>query len=239
MIQLYNTDAISKLKELGDSSVDCIITDVPYRTTSRGTLSSMGGYWRNDLTRKGLVFENNSVSPKDYIGEFYRILKDGSHCYIMINNLNLIEMLNEGVSAGFHFVKCLIWDKQNKICGTYYMGCFEYIILFRKGKDKPINDCSTPDILSIPIHKMKAADGTNIHNTEKPVRLMRTLVENATVRGETVLDPFMGIGATGVACKETGRDFIGIEIDKRYYDVCEKRINDAETVTEKQQLTLF
>lgn len=71
----------------------------------------------------------------------------------MCNNVNLIKMLNAGINCGFNFVKCLIWEKGNKICGRYYMGCYEYIVLFRKGGDRPINKCGTPDILSIPIKK--------------------------------------------------------------------------------------
>ena len=93
----------------------------------------------------------------------------------MINNLNLQEMLNEATKVGFHFVKCLIWDKQSKICGTYYMNQFEYICLFRKGGDRPINNCGTSDILSIPIKKLKDENGNNLHDTEKPIELMKIL----------------------------------------------------------------
>ena len=106
------------------------------------------------------------------------------------------------------------------------MNCFEYIILFRKGRDKPINKCGTPDILKIPIKKMKDANGKNLHDTEKPVNLMKILVENSSNEGDTVLDPFMGIGATGIACKELNRNFIGIELSEEYYNIAKERIND-------------
>ena len=84
----------------------------------------MGGYVTNKLAMCGKIFENNSIKPSDYLPHFYRILKEKTHCYIMINNLNLQEMLNEATKVGFHFVKCLIWDKQSKICGRYYMNQF-------------------------------------------------------------------------------------------------------------------
>ena len=75
----------------------------------------MGGYVTNKLAMCGKIFENNSIKPSDYLPHFYRILKEKTHCYIMRYNLNLQEMLNEATKVGFHFVKCLIWDKQSKI----------------------------------------------------------------------------------------------------------------------------
>ena len=144
----------------------------------------------------------------------------------MCNNVNLQEMLNTGIENHFHFVKCLIWEKGNKICGKYYMSCFEYILLFRKGGDRPINNCGTPDILKVPIKKLKDENGKNLHDTEKPVDLMKILVENSSNENDIVLDPFMGIGSTGIACKETNRQFIGIEIDKKYFDIAKERIEN-------------
>lgn len=87
----------------------------------------------------------------------------------MINHINLIEMLNVATGCGFKFVKSLIWNKGNKICGRFYMNCFEYILMFRKGKARNINNFSTPDILTVPISKLKDENGKNLHDTEKPV----------------------------------------------------------------------
>ena len=101
----------------------------------------------------------------------------------MINHINLIEMLNVATECGFKFIKSLIWDKGNKICGRFYMGCFEYILMFRKGTAREINNCSTPDLLTIPINKMKDENGNNLHDTEKPVRLMSVLIENSSFVG--------------------------------------------------------
>ena len=134
-------------------------------------------------------------------------------------------MINVGTSCGFKFVKCLIWDKGNKICGRYYMGCYEYILLFRKGGDRPINNCGTPDIIFLPIKKLKDNNGNNLHDTEKPVDLMKILIENSSTENELVLDPFMGIGSTGVACVNANRNFIGIELDEKYFNIAKERIN--------------
>lgn len=189
------------------------------------------------INMQGQVFKHNNIDCSEYAPEFYRILKDGSHCYIMTNHINLIHMLNaftdlrteeeknSGIKPyGFHFIKSLIWDKKNKIMGQYYMSQFEYILFFRKGRGIKINNCGTSDILSVPNKKLKGNDGKNLHDTEKPVELMKILIGNSSQQNGIVLDPFMGIGSAGIACKELDRQFIGIEIDQQYYNIAQERI---------------
>lgn len=215
------------------------MTDPPYKVTSRGNAGNSGGMLQKDINKKGQVFIYNNIDCLEYAPEFYRILKDGSHCYVMTNHTNLIHMLNtftdlrtdeeknKGIKPyGFHFIKSLIWDKRNKIMGQYYMSQFEYILFFRKGRGVKINNCGTSDILSIPNVKTKYVDGSNLHDTEKPVALMNILIANSSKENDTVLDPFMGIGSTGIACKTLGRKFIGIEIDNHYYEIAKQRILD-------------
>ena len=181
---------------------------------------------QKDINKKGMVFTFNNIDCEKYAPEFYRILKDGSHCYVMTNHINLIHMLNTFTNIGFHFIKSLIWNKGNKIMGQYYMSQFEYILFFRKGKAKKINNCGTSDILSIPNKKLKDVNGNNLHDTEKPVDLMKILVENSSKENELILDPFMGIGAVGIACKNLNRNFIGVELDENYFNIAKERINN-------------
>lgn len=226
MIDLQQGDCLELLKNIPNESIDLIVTDPPYRITSRGGSGNMGGYWKDAKAMKGTIFNHNFITCKEYLPEFYRILKDKTILYLMCNNTNLIEMLNVATKCGFNFVKSLIWEKGNKICGRYYMSCFEYILLFRKGGDKPINNYSTPDILKVPIKKQKDEKGKNLHDTEKPVGLMEILIENSSNKGDLVLDPFMGIGSTGVATINLNRNFIGIEIDNSYFEIAKKRIEE-------------
>lgn len=217
-------ECVEQLKLLDDNSIDLIVTDPPYKTTSRGNAGNSGGMLQKSINKKGQVFAYNNIDCSEYAPEFYRVLKDGSHCYVMTNHVNLIKMLNTFTNCGFHFIKCLIWDKGNKIMGQYYMSQFEYIMFFRKGKGIKINHCGTSDILSIPNIKLKGIDGKNLHDTEKPVELMKILINNSSQQNGIVLDPFMGIGSTGIACKELDRQFIGIEIDDNYYKIAQRRI---------------
>jgi DNA modification methylase len=114
---------------------------------------------QKEINKKGKVFTHNNINITQYASECYRVLKDGSHFYIMTNHVNLINMLNTCTSVGFHFVKSLVWNKGNKIMGQFYMSQFEYILFFRKGKGVKINNCGTSDILNIPNKKTKDENG--------------------------------------------------------------------------------
>lgn len=143
----------------------------------------------------------------------------------MCNQINLQPYLNELTRVGFKVTRVLVWDKGNKINNQFYMGQVEFIIFCRKGKAKRVNNCGISELIAIPNKKTKRKDGTNYHDTEKPVALMQLLVSQSTVEGDVVLDPFVGIGATAVACVKTARRFIGYELDKTYYMVAVGRVN--------------
>lgn len=228
------------MKTMANESVDLVISDPPYKTTARGHAGNSGGMLQKEINKKGKVFEHNEVKIIDYAKEMYRLLKDGTHCYIMTNHVNLINMLNtftgdlrseeekenKDKAYGFHFVKSLIWNKGNKIMGQFYMSQFEYILFFRKGTGIKINNCGTSDILSIPNKKTKGADGKNIHDTEKPVELMKILIGNSSKENDVVLDPFVGVGAVLLGCEEMNRRGIGIELDEQYYNTTNNRLDN-------------
>lgn len=227
-ISLYCNDYKEILKQLPDDYVDLIITDPPYKVTARGGSGNSGGMCKNDMFNKGKVFRHNDVKISEFIPELYRVLKDGGHCYIMTNHVNLIEMLNVATKCGFHFIKSLIWDKGNKIMGQCYMSQFEYILFFRKGKHKKINNCGTSDILNIPNKKTKDKNGKNLHDTEKPIELAKILIENSSNEGDLVLDPFVGVGFVPIACKMLNRRFGGTEIDEEYFNKTIERLEDID-----------
>ena len=127
----------------------------------------------------------------------------------------------------FHFRKNLIWVKNNKIMGQTYMSQFEYIIMLRKGGHKRINNCGESDVLYVENKKLKDENNKTIHDTEKPVDLMKILIENSSQEGDLVMDFAMGIGATGIACKELKRKFLGIEIDENYFNIAKERMHKA------------
>ena len=228
-IKLYNGDCLELMKLIPDKSIDLILTDPPYKITARGNGGNSGGMFQKKEVNNGKVFKVNDLEIEDWLPEFYRVLKDGTHCYIMTNNKNITHYLSVIDSSLFHFIKNLIWVKDNKIMGQTYMSQFEYVIMLRKGKHKRINDCGQGDVLQIPNKKMKNLEGKTIHDTEKPVKLNEILIANSSNEGETVLDPFMGVGSCGVACINTNRNFIGIELDEGYYNIAKEKIESAQS----------
>lgn len=138
----------------------------------------------------------------------------------MTNSLNIKTMLIEFEKVGFKFITIICWNKKNKIVTPYYMQQCEYILMFRKGTYKRINNCSQSNLISI----SNIANKTHGHPTEKPVDLMKIFVEQSSKEGDIVLDPFVGVGATAIACKETNRKFIGCELDKKYFKTTLKRL---------------
>lgn len=183
-------------------------------------------------TKQGKLFKHNDIKFSEWLPEVYRILKPNTHCYVMINARNLKELQQDAEDAGFIYQQILVWDKGNNVPNKYYMNSYELVLMLRKGRAKNINNMGTSNILRIPnILKVKK------HPTEKPPELMKVMIENSSQEGDTVLDPFMGVGGTGVACKECNRNFIGIEIDEKYYTIAAERLNKKPE--EQAQLTFW
>ena len=225
--KLMQGDCLTLMSKLPDKSVDLIVSDPPYKVTARGNSGTSGGILKEKINKKGMVFAENNIEIESWLPELYRVLKDKGHAYIMTNNKNISNYLRVIEESNFHFVKCLIWVKDNKIMGQFYMGQFEYIIFLRKGKAKRINHCGTSDVINVPNKKEKGKDGKPLHPTEKPVKLMSILIKNSSNKGDVILDPFMGIGSTGVAAKQLKRNFIGMELDPKYFEIAKKRIDSA------------
>lgn len=227
---LHNEDCLKTLKYIPNESIDLIVTDCPYHIVSGGCTNiprkgEPGGIFnrRNTFTQNnaktGKLFDYNDIEFSDWLPEVYRVLKNNSHCYIMINARNLANLQEECEKVGFIFQQLLVWNKGNSTPNRYYLNACEFILMLRKGKAKNINNMGCKNIIDIKNIRGKT------HPTEKPVELMKILIENSSNENDIVLDPFMGSGSTGMACKELNRNFIGIEIDKKYFDVACKRLD--------------
>jgi site-specific DNA-methyltransferase (adenine-specific) len=229
MIDLYNENCLDVLSRLDEESVDMVLCDPPYLTTPRGNSENYGGFLDTHLTRIGKGgFEENSLDIEDYLPLLYRCMKQKSHGYIMTNDVNLINFHLAIANQGFHIFKTLIWAKNNVIANQWYMNSHEYLIFFRKGGAKCINNAGTRSVLNFRNPQNK------VHPSEKPIDLLKVLIENSSNEHDVVLDFTMGSGTTGMACKELNRKFIGIELDRKFFELAEKRIQNHSW-----QLSLF
>ncbi len=243
--KIYNEDCLFRLSQLPDECIDLVVTDCPYRLSSggdssnkhtpRGVLSkkrtkhiSLSGVLNDQdpaaYVRNGKLFEYNNIKFNVWLPEIYRVLKPNTHCYIMINGRNLKDLQIAAEQAGFVFQNLLVWRKQNATPSRFYMQQVEFILMLRKGGERWINDMGTTTCLSVP-----NIIGRKLHPTEKPVALMRVLIENSSVSGDIVLDPFIGSGTTAIACIQADRHYIGCEIDPKYYNIATRRIK-AESI---------
>lgn len=119
-IIVYNTDCVLMMDKMiqNNIQVDCICSDPAYPTTSRGCAGNSGGMCQKDIFCKGKVFNNNSCNVKVWMPKCYELLKKSGHAYFMTNDKNLIEYLKTIEDCGFHFIKDIIWHKDNKIMGS-------------------------------------------------------------------------------------------------------------------------
>lgn len=219
-IDLIKGDALEILRDLDDCCIDLIVTDPPYRCISggspHGVKSPSGILSKND----GKIFEHNNVKISDFMPLLYKVLKNDSHAYVMTNFLNLEEMFAEARNAGFRIHNLLVWEKNNVTPSRWYMKNAEFTLFLYKGRAKKINDVG-----SKMVHKFNNIRN-KLHPTEKPVELMELYVKNSSKIGDFVLDPFMGSGSTGIACKNLNRNFIGIEKDEYYFNVAKRRLDE-------------
>ncbi len=233
-IELINNDCIEELKKIKNESIDLVVLDPPYKIISGGSSikkrpDDVGGIFNKmhnvnsqtkNAARTGKLFKHNDIKFKNWLPDVFRVLKDGTHCYIMVNDRNMQEMLNEAEKVGFKIQNILVWSKGTHTPNKYYLKNNEFIIMFRKGKAKNINNMGTKTIIEIPNIKR----GEKLHPTEKPVELLELLISNSSNENELVLDCFMGAGSAAVACKNLNRRFVGMELDEEYFKIAKERI---------------
>lgn len=224
MIHLIRNDALVMLPLLGVGVIDCIITDPPYPTISGGSGPSdthrrpTGMLAAND-GRGGLL--HNDVDIKDYAPLLWRVLRDPGHVWMFTNELNRRPIEDAMLAAGFrtHFLGG--WIKPNVTPSRWGMKNVESFFLFRKGAARGLYTPGMKQFIVAP-----NPVGKKIHPNEKPVELMQQMVEASSLVGQMVLDPFCGAGSVGVACRNTGRRFIGIEMDPGYHTVARRRLTE-------------
>jgi site-specific DNA-methyltransferase (adenine-specific) len=189
----------------------------------------LNDYDATTYARQGKLFKHNEIKFSEWLPLVYDMLKEWCHAYIMINWRNLKELQEEAEKVWFQYQQLLVRDKGNATPNRYYLNACEFILMLRKWPARSINNMGTKNILRVPniIWNKK-------HPTEKPVELMKILIENSTNEWDLVFDPFMWAWATAIACKELNRNYIGTEIDERYYNVIQERLKEVDRINQQR-----
>ncbi len=228
-IKLFNSDCYDLLSKIPDGSIDLVLIDPPYN------ISTPNMYVVSAKDKSGKRMANgfgewdlSPISTSKLIPEIYRVLKPGGTfiCFYDQNKMVFLKICAE--IYGFGFIRTIYWHKTNPAPHhakkTYVQGTEQAMVCYKpdEGHHYTFNTGGKmhKDYFFYPIAK------SEFHTTPKNVNLLEELITIHTNVGDTVLDCYSGSGSTAVACANTGRNFIGCELDKEYYKNSVKRIKD-------------
>lgn len=220
-VTLYHGDCLEYMKTMPENSVDAVVTDPPWMDYETGMYDA--SEWHRPVGK---------MQPSEYCNDLFRVLKDRAAIILWCRWDVFHEHAASLAESGFDVRNCIVWDKGTHTAGDldgnigyqHEQAVFAVKGCWKRHTKREVNMWRVPHLFS----KEKRD-----HPTEKPVPLMSRSVQLVAQRGDTVFDPFMGSGTTGVACVKLGRKFIGCELDESYCAIAAKRISQAQ-----DQLTL-
>lgn len=220
-MRLIKGDCLQAMDELiaEGVKVDAIITDPPY------LIGYKTNYRKDKTHRFNYAIQNDDTFDfGEWAIKVNKLLKDNTPVYVFCS-WKKEPVLRKVFSELWNHKNNIVWIKNNWTAGdlkAQYGQQYEIISLYNKGRsffrNKRFADVWEFD---------RVAGKNQVHQNQKPIDLMERIVTNSTNKGDTILDPFMGSGSTGVACKNTERDFIGIELDDKYFDIAKERIEQS------------
>jgi len=241
LFKFENRDGLEQLKEVESESVRLVLTDPPYLIAHIGP----GGnkYKHFDTTESFTMGDLQS-----FVKEWYRVLTPGGTliCWFDVFKFEALKQLCEDAGFGGRF-RVITWMKDTgnhlEVKKTY-MGWTEWGLVVSKPPAAQIvfnNEDETGKCIP---HRGYFESRTprgkvRFHPTQKPVDMFEELVSLHTNPGDTVLDSFSGSGATPMACLLTGRNFIGAELNKEYFDKTQERLLNVDNLQRSQSSMAF
>lgn len=218
---VLNTDAYKAIKELPDSSVDLVITDPPY------DLEKGAGDFRKHRKHYEEISDISNGFDYSMLDELVRVMKY-INIYIFCSKNQLMELMEYFVKQHGCKWELISWHKTNPIpvCNNTYLHDTEFCLFFREKAAKVYGSYHTKRTYYVSSVNKKDKKLYK-HPTIKPLELIDNFVNNSSLKGQTVLDPFMGSGTTGVAAAANDRKFIGYELNEEYFNVAKDRIENT------------
>lgn len=228
--KLITGDSHSELSCVPDGSVDFICTDPPYNLAPYST-GNIDLSWRTELNNDLAAWDLDSFDPAEWRDQFLRVLSPKGNIFAF-TSYNLLGRWHEVFDPVFDTFQFMVWHKTNpapKVRKAGFLNSCELIVcLWNKGHTWNFGRQSEMhNFIESPICMGNERVKTPKHPTQKPLKVMRKLIEIASNSGDTVLDPFAGVGSTGVAAVQLGRKFVGIEKDATYNEAAFRRLAAA------------
>lgn len=243
MFKLWHGDCLELMKDIPDGSIDAVICDPPYGTTQNKwdsiiDLDAMWAQLRRIVKPSGAIalFSSQPFTSRLVMSN----VKEFKYEWIWEKSIGANPLLCKKRPMKYHENICLFYRRQCTYNPQMTKGKF-------RNKKPQMYGCKADDNWGGAMREFKGDDNFNNlyyprsyqyfsnanqkdkrHPTQKPVALLEYLVKTYTNESDTVLDFTMGSGSTGVACAKTNRNFIGIELDRDYYDIAVNRINEAK-----------
>ncbi len=253
MMKLINGECLEEMSKLETGSIDLILTDPPYGTTACkwDTIIPLEPMWEK---LKRLIKPNGAIVlfGTEPFSSYLRIsnISDYKYDWIWIKNTptgfwqaKRMPMKKHEVISVFYKKQCIYNPQMIKRTEEEYKKCYRknnsasnvaesfggdgpegHTPIIRKTAEEQWYKNPTMDIT---IKSEDYREGKGLHPTQKPVALMEYLIKTYTNENQTVLDFTMGSGTTGVSAKNLNRNFVGIELDKEYFDIASTRINST------------
>ena len=211
------------LKGIDSDSVDLVVTDPPYLVEYKTNRRKN----KDHKFCSAIANDNNPYLIESYMKECYRIMKPNTAMFMFCSSVHADWFKHTLERIGFKWKSTVIWVKNVWTAGDLKGGLgrqYECIMLVEKGRAIRKNSYRYSDVWRF----NKVAGKELLHQNQKPLDLIKRCIELYSVENDTVFDGFMGSGTTGVACQDLRRNFIGVELDKDYYKIAEKRMINKE-----------
>ena len=216
--KLYQGDCLEIMGGIKDKSVDLIVTDPPYLMNYQSNRRKKEDRFDKIKNDKG-----NYMLIQDYLEECHRIMKDNTAIYCFCSWHNIDFFKNE-FEKHFKLKNILVWNKNNHGTGDLkgsYAPKHEFILFGHKGRTL-LREKRIADVIDCP----KISSNKLTHPTEKPQDLLEIFIKQSSDVGSIIFDGFMGTGSCGIAAEKLNRNFIGIELDEKYFNIAKNRLEN-------------
>ena len=236
-IKLFNDNCIKAMEKIDDSTIDLIVTDPPYNLgnfmKNRDTnLSKMRDNYFGAAGWDDMEFDEWTESMDHFFESAAKVMMKGGSMIVFMAIIKVETIIRLAEKHGFYYKTTGIWHKKNPMprnMNLHFVNSTEAWLYFTyKTRTGTFNNNGSVlhdfvETSVTPVSERKHGK----HPTQKPESLLKHFVEVLSNEGDWILDPFMGSGTAGVVAKECNRNFIGIELDKNYYEMASKRIEEA------------